>query len=369
LLSSYVNGLKAVLSLTFFSKNFYATEFDLFNLILQKELQKNRKDIFSLLQNTYVLEKHWRLSPLILNKANSLLTAEEKLHSNRFLHTQVQAGFIREMAKDKQLTEIIDLLDKENIKIILLKGTAFSKWIFSAESPRLTNDIDILIKKEDWVRTEELLSKVMVYAEKHQPDVFGDLYEISFKPRNRIGAAVDLHRSLTHPILFNIRESALWGESLSHPVYRCFMLCPEHALIHQAIHAYKDMNFEKYNLIDSIRLLSEINSHHKLFCIAKSWGASVPLYVLLNNCLSFQFNKELYEQMEKNKPNYFVRMIIKYLLNSDFRQPINNKKCLRYRINQVISQFFFTSSIKRPLKLQGLFIYHYLKKTMANRSE
>ncbi|WP_426357594.1 nucleotidyltransferase family protein [Pseudocolwellia sp. HL-MZ19] len=323
-----------------------------------------------MLQNTFELNKHWRLSPLILRRINSLLSDEDKSCTNTYLSKQVQSGFIREMAKDKQLNEIIDLLDKENIKIILLKGTAFSKWLFSAEAPRLTNDIDILIKKADWLRAEKLLSQVMVYTEKTQPDVFGDLYEISFKPRKNVGAALDLHRSLTHPILFNIDESALWESSLAHPFYtRCLMLCPEHALIHQAVHAYKDMNFEKYNLIDSIRLISELNSYDKLFCIAKSWGASVPLYILLMNCLSLQTNKELHEQMKKNKPKSFVIQITKYLLNSDFKQPRNNRKCIRYRIHQVISQFIFTSSIKRPAKLQVLFVYSFLKNMMAGRSD
>jgi hypothetical protein len=359
-----------VFGLTFFSKKFQDTEVDLFNVILNKDLIKNKSNIHFLLHNVFVLEKHWRLSPLILQRANSLLSEEDKLPSNSCLLTQVQSGFIREMAKDKQLNEIVDLLNKENIKVILLKGSAFSKWIFSSKAPRLTNDIDILIKKEDWLKAERLLSEMMVYAEKPQPDVFGDLYEISFKPRKRIGAALDLHRSLTHPILFNLKESELWEKSLPHPVYTgCLMLCPEHALIHQAIHAYKDMNFEKYNLIDSIRIISEITSYHKLFGTAKSWGASVPLYVLLTNCLFFQPNKELHEIMDKNRPNYLVILIIKYLLNSDFKQPMNNKKSLRYRINQVISQFFFTSSIKRPLKLQGLFIYQSLKKKLVALSE
>ena len=132
---------------------------------------------------------------------------------------------------------------------------------------------------------------------------------------------------------------------------------PEHALIHQAIHAYKDMNFCKYNLIDSTEIISQAKPNiENTLAIAKQWGASVPLFILLKNCstlMGCNINKGLLTQ---SKPNALTCSIINTLLKSRFTQPINNKKPFRYRVNQIAGQFMFTGSIIKPLALQWLFL-------------
>jgi len=71
--------------------------------------------------------------------------------------------------------------------------------------------------------------------------------------------------SLIHPLLFNINKQQWWGNSVEHPNYNYELvraLSPEHTLIHQAFHTYKDMDFSKYNLVDSheiIRIKKELN--------------------------------------------------------------------------------------------------------------
>jgi len=306
-------------------------------------------------------KEHKRIIPLLNDKAHELnIFSELSPESQKLLMTSTQQGIVTELARKTQLNQMIATLSAHNIPLILLKGAAFAEVLYSADAPRTSNDLDILIQKKHWEKAVSAIKTVMNYTEKPQPDVFGDLYELSFTPKNKIGAALDLHSSLTHPLLFNICEEQLWENSVVHPSFTnegVRTLSPEHALIHQALHAYKDMNFGKYNLVDSHEIISAQSPDIvKTIAIAKKWGASVPLFTLLKNCteiMGSDINSDLVKQI---KPKIITYKMIKKLLKSRFTQPIKNRKPLRYRVNQILGQFVFTGSIVRPVALQKLYI-------------
>jgi hypothetical protein len=50
---------------------------------------------------------------------------------------------------------------------------------------------------------------MMEYAPKHNQNVLNDYYEVSFRPRGKSGAIVDLHRSLIHPDIFKLDEDLI----------------------------------------------------------------------------------------------------------------------------------------------------------------
>ena len=320
-----------------------------------------------LLQNKHKQNEHKRIIPLLYDKAQKL-NIFDKLspESQKLLTTITQQGIVTELARKTQLNQIITVLSAHNIPLMLLKGAAFADVLYSAQAPRTSNDLDILIQKKHWHKAVLAIKTIMNYTEKPQPDVFGDLYELSFVPKNKVGAALDLHVSLIHPLLFNTSEEQLWKKSVEHPSYTnklVRILSPEHALIHQALHAYKDMNFCKYNLVDSHEIINaQLPDIEETIAIAKEWGASTPLYVLLKNCSEIMGSNVNSDSLKQVKPKSITHKIIKQLLKSHFTQPIENKKPLRYRVNQIIGQFVFTGSIIRPLALQWLFVKSLLTK-------
>jgi len=314
---------------------------------------------------------HKRIIPL-LNKKAQKLNVFNKLSKEcqTLLTTITQQGIVTELARKQQLAKIITVLSEYNIPLILLKGAAFAGTLYSTEAPRTSNDLDILIHKKHWQKAVATIKTIMNYTEKAQPNVFGDLYELSFTPKSKVGAALDLHVSLIHPILFNISEEQLWDSSVEHPSYANELvrtLSPEHALIHQALHAYKDMDFGKYNLIDSHTVISiQTPDIRKIIAIAKEWGAIKSLYVLLKNCnviMESDIDKQLLDSI---KPSFFTSYMFKKLLKSHFAQPIENRKPLRYRLNQILGQFVFTGSISRPLALQWLFVKSFIFSSHKN---
>jgi hypothetical protein len=336
------------------SDNTLYTQYELANII----------NTLNLLSN--YASQHKRILPLLHAKAHKLNIFNELDKSvPQLLKTETQKGVITELAKKRQLAQIVQALSKVNIPLILLKGAAFSHVLYTNEAPRTSNDLDILIKKQDWQQAVSAIKTVMDYKEKSQPDILGDLYEISFIPKLKTGAALDLHSELIHPYLFNIDEQALWQSSEVHPTLnneQVRILSPEHALIHQALHAYTDMDFAKYNLLDSHEIISGLKPDiAKTITIAKKWGACTPLYVLLTNCtkiMSSDINKELLNQAQ---PSILTLLSIKKCLTSPFAQHIKGKKLVRYRLIQLASQFIFTGSLFRPLRFQWLFVKTYFK--------
>ena len=327
-----------------------------------------QKAAITVLNQLPLFEKaHKRIIPLLNDKAHKLAIFDDlSAESQKILTTITQQGIVTELAKKQQLNNIIEILSEYNIPLTLLKGAAFSGVLYRPEAPRTSNDLDILIKKEHWHKAISAIKTVMNYTEKAQPDVFGDLYELSFIPKGKMGAALDLHVSLIHPLLFNIYEEEFWKKSDEHPSFNnklVRMLSPEHALIHQALHAYKDMDFGKYNLVDSHEIISiQKPDIEKTIAIAKNFGASIPLYVLMTNCsdiMSSNINSDFLKQV---KPSFITRYSMNKLLTSRFTQPRENRKPLRYRINQVLGQFIFTGSVIRPLSLQWLFVKSLLIK-------
>ena len=304
---------------------------------------------------------HQRIISLLNTKAHKLaiydgLTKQTK----QILLLGTQQGIITELAKTKQLNQILDALLAENIPVILLKGVAFSNTLYSSDAPRTSNDIDLLVKKEHWLKATTAVETIMNPLVRDKKDVFDDLYESSFLPKEQIGAALDLHVSLVHPELFSIEEKSLWGSSVKHPNFNNELikqLSPEHTLVHQAIHAFKDMNFCKYNLLDSHEVINKLNPNiAQTIKISKEWGASIVLFHLLKNCIRIMGTKIDEQLLEQVKPNVFVQGMAGKLLSSPFAQPSGKRKSLRYRLNQFLSQFIFTGSLLRPIAFQCLFV-------------
>jgi hypothetical protein len=312
---------------------------------------------------------HQRIIPLLNAKARQLGIFEKlSERTKQLLILFTQQGIISELAKSKQLEQILDVLMTQHIPVILLKGVAFNSVLYNSDAPRTSNDIDLLVKKEHWQQAITAIKTIMVPLIKDKKAVFDDLYESSFVPKSQVGAALDLHMSLVHPGLFNIEQKSLWQSSVVHPSFNednVRMLSAEHALIHQAIHAFKDMNFCKYNLLDSHEIIEQLKPDLELTVeIAKAWGVSVACYYLLQNCADIMGNKIDKQLLGKIRPSRFQQYATDKLLASKYSQPTATGKPIRYRINQVLSQFVFTDRFLRTLKFQWSFIFSAIKQQL-----
>lgn len=314
------------------------------------------------------LDVHKRIIPLLNAKSRKLYIFDKlDLDIQQLLNNETKKGIVTELAKKMQLNEIVNALNKHNIPIILLKGVAFNDVLYTRETPRVSNDIDILVKCKDWDLTIDILSKIMIYKD-NDGGVLDELTEISFIPKGNCGAALDLHKAITYPFLFNIDEEFLWSSSIpqhgqNNPQVRA--LSPEVAIVHQAIHAFVDMDFGKYNLLDCHELITKTKPDFDLIThISHKWGVSTAVYILLDNSskvMGTSIKEEVLKGLKPKRFKYF--MAYRIIKNLFYRQKVNlDKKSIMYRWCQLLSQFLFTDSVFKPVKFQLLYIYLSIKK-------
>ncbi len=203
---------------------------------------------------------HWRVIPLLKRNAECMGIFYELDNSvQNMLIVETKKALVREMAKEKQLALIVEEFCKKDIPLILLKGTAFSKWLYSSDAPRLTNDIDILVMPQHWEEANQTLSEMMDYSKKPVPGPFDDLYEISYVPKKgRQGFAVDLHKELVHSFLFDVDMEDVFESKIPHPYFpnqNVFTLSIPYLFLHYFLHKFKDMGSLHYSDVDFLTLL------------------------------------------------------------------------------------------------------------------
>jgi hypothetical protein len=80
---------------------------------------------------------HQRIIPLLSTKARKLGIFEALNERTRqLLSLCTQQGIISELAKAKQLKQILGVLMAQTIPVILLKGVAFNNFLYSSDAPR-----------------------------------------------------------------------------------------------------------------------------------------------------------------------------------------------------------------------------------------
>lgn len=304
----------------------------------------------------------FRIIPLI-HKAfiTNGLFSHLPVDKQNYLKSHTAKANIVHLAAKAQIVKIAELFEKENIEIILLKAAAFNGWIYDEAFPRHSNDIDILVKERDWDKAVELLEEQMQRVVPVKAKPFDDLYETSFIPLNGVGGNVDLHKHLTYPYLFNIFEDDIWKEKIKHPSFQdinVFILRSEHAFIHQAIHAFRDLDFEKYNVLDSYLLSCEVD-FNLLLVRAKKWEVDVAVFVMLNSTQKFlkcSLSQNIaYAIMPNILRLYLIRSILR-IINSSFG--VNSQMFSKFV--RFLAFFLFSKSIKPSLRL----IFEYLLRTI-----
>ena len=170
------------------------------------------------------------------------------------------------------------------------------------------------------------------------------LFERVFSARNTGGPIVEIHRGLTNPYLFKIKEIDLWNESTKHPAFESDyvrILSPEDTLLHLAVHAFRDLDFCAHNLLDAHEIWCQWNPQPDLlFVRAKQWKAKKVLYYLLFNCKAIMQTPIQETLLEKLKPSSYNDNINRRLLISILSTTTLNNT-ITFRARQLVSQITF----------------------------
>ena len=271
------------------------------------------------------------------------------------------------------LQRVLTILEKENIAVILLKSSAFSSYLYASDLPRAGKDIDILVPSKKFENACRALKDILqsIPISKNRPLADETLFERVFRPKNKSGPTVEIHRGLTNPGIFNINEDMLWKNSKPHPRYKNNMirvLSPEDTILHLSIHAFRDLDFCSHSLIDTHEAICQWKPDFNLLIKqSKEWGASNVLFCLLENCRVALDTPIPISVLSDIRP-IKVRFIMMKLITGSVSLNNRLRKNLSYRLTQLFSQLTFPDSIFQGLTYQVYYINTRLKDLFTSRN-
>lgn len=254
------------------------------------------------------------------------------------------------------IKKIHDVLAKENIPFILLKGSAYILGELNTGNGRMVSDIDILVRKESIELAEHLLikngwfpSNLNPYDQRYYRQW---MHEIPPLKNLKRGTTLDIHHTILPPTAgYRINTELLWKNAV--PIQKfslAFRFSPCDLIIHSAAHLFHDGE-----MIHGLRDLCDIDS------LIKEFSESPDFWEKITKRAS---------DLNQEESLSLALILCKEIINS----PIPNEKILKigsifkYNLTATIFYLAITSKIlkrKRTYhKLAELFVYirsHYLR--------
>lgn len=209
--------------------------------------------------------------------------------ANRILLKQrAQAALYRDIVFRKKLKELGKLFEAEGIELWTLKGTSYAGVFYDRSFPRVCQDIDLLVRPTEYERARNFMSGIA--RPLNDPRVptanQGKLFESGYILEGPQRIIVEIHKNLTHELLFDIEVEQLALASLPHPELPdtgLRVLGPEHSLLHLAIHGFRDLRTLSHGLVDTFELLHRWEVDWGALCrMAYRAGADVVLHYWLS---------------------------------------------------------------------------------------
>jgi hypothetical protein len=140
-----------------------------------------------------------------------------------------------------ELKELLRAFHKEHIPAIPLKGPALAERIYSAAALRTCRDLDLLVRKSDIAKAQELLTSMGFAAEPmghyHQPFLRGNI-------------TVELHKDVVDPRYFDFQIDTAWerAHSATFQGVPVFELSAEDDFLFLALHGVRH-EFDSMTLV------------------------------------------------------------------------------------------------------------------------
>lgn len=241
---------------------------------------KNWKKSFS---SEKLNEAESRLFPLVYHNLTNQNYSDEftpilkQHHRNSFKNTQIKLAITKKLIKT---------LNENNIRTILLKGTALSFIYYESVALRPMSDIDLLIKPDDFLKAiETLKAEGWESLEKNPAELRQIIHSTEF--RNSDGEELDLHWRLMRDCWHADQNELFWKEAVSVKLNNLTTetLCATDHLFHICSHGSRYNPFSPIRWIpDALMILRSSQSidWQRLYELGKLYRLNLNLFHTLS---------------------------------------------------------------------------------------
>ncbi len=231
---------------------------------------------------------------------------------------QRQKAILSHLYQIQDLSLLVGAFDESSLPYIILKGPAISNYYQNPEY-RQMGDIDVLVKKNNWIEAEELLIKNGY--KKAQEEEYSPLH-VEFRKKSRI--SIELHRRLIHTGYLGERNTSNWYKHIwlhkeikNYSGINFYAMCSEDELINQVTHFASHFIYIGVSIKHIFEMALIINSKELdwtyikkildeldfmkfsclLFSICESFfGCNIPKYFCcVEKKIQYRFIYDLYE--------------------------------------------------------------------------
>jgi hypothetical protein len=162
-------------------------------------------------------------------------------HDADFLKDANRQSVVRSMQMEAALKVMLPLFADNDIRVVLLKGSALGAYVYPSPAMRPMADIDLLIAKEDIEKARNVLlnagaTETYVSESEHTMGHWQHSPPLFFKT-----ISVELHHQLFHTYeKVSVPTSTLLNDARHVNLYgiSCQILSPEHQLLHVGYHMF-----------------------------------------------------------------------------------------------------------------------------------
>lgn len=184
------------------------------------------------------------------------------------------------------LKKVVGKLIEKQIPVILLKGAAAIGTLYEPNYARLSQDIDLLVKKCDIQKISDVIKKLGTPRPQNANRIFSEQHshEQNIPLNTELAFNIEPHTDLHPRFFFRIDHREIWNRSVAHPLFNSEyirILSNEHAIVYMATHSFFHLEFEPHHLVDAYRLMSKNNPNMEIAeNIARNWRCSTILFAV-----------------------------------------------------------------------------------------
>jgi hypothetical protein len=186
----------------------------------------------------------------------------------------------------RQLKETLEVLNREGISVILLKGAHLAECVYGNPALRPMADLDILAKKDDFSKIDQILTE-QGYSTSIQDIGFSLLHLPVYTKEGAI--RIEVHSTIFAPPVserFDIAE--LWERAQTETIqgFDVLTLCPDDLLLHLCVHSCIDHAFDNgiMPLVDialTVEHYREKLDWGRILIRSRQWGIGSCVYLML----------------------------------------------------------------------------------------
>ncbi|MHB9098739.1 MAG: nucleotidyltransferase domain-containing protein [Syntrophales bacterium] len=183
------------------------------------------------------------------------------------------------------LSRVLNILRRESIPVIALKGAHLAELIYGNRSLRFMSDLDLLVRKDDLMKVDALLLEMGCTTTVHNRIVGKDNNQFDYLMPKR-DVILEIHWSILSSLFpFRIDTDGQWARSRPALIagVEAAVLCPEDLLLYLCLHASCAHGFEP-----GLRLFCDISE------ILQHTGADMDWGVVQRRTCEWGIGKSVY---------------------------------------------------------------------------